>query len=95
MFFTRDPDGNASQPYRTLLLQEMARRGVLAPSFVITTAHTDAVVAETVEAVAGALAVYARALDAGSVDGFLHGRPVQPVFRSRVGTVWTDHRPAA
>ena len=89
VFFTKDRDGRASQPFRTLFLQELTRRGVLAPSFVVTTAHTDAVVEETVDAVAGALAVYARALDAGSVDGLLHGRPVQPVFRSRVGTVWT------
>ena len=89
VFFTHDPEGRASQPFRTLFLQELARRGVLAPSFVVTTAHTDAVVDETVDAVAGALAVYAHALDAGSVDGLLHGRPVQPVFRSRVGTVWS------
>ena len=90
VFYTHDPDGRPSQPYRTLFLQELARRGVLAPSFVITTAHDDAVVDQTVEAVAGALAVYARALDAGSVDGFLLGRPVQPVFRKKAGTVWTS-----
>ena len=47
----------------------------------MTTAHTDAVVDRTVEAVAGALGVYAKALDAGSVDGLLFGRPVRPVFR--------------
>ncbi|MEM0964189.1 MAG: glutamate-1-semialdehyde 2,1-aminomutase [Bacteroidota bacterium] len=90
VFATRDPDGNASQPFRTLFLQELTRRGVLAPSFVITTAHTDDIVDETVDAVAGALAVYVQALDAGTVDGFLLGRPVQPVFRQRVGTVWTS-----
>ena len=81
VFWTLDAGGAASQPFRTLFLQELVRRGVLAPSFVVTTAHTDAVVDRTVEAVAGALAVYARALDAGSVDGFLFGRPVRPVFR--------------
>lgn len=90
VFYTRDPDGAASQPYRTLFLQELTRRGVLAPSFVITTAHTDPVIDETVEAVAGALAVYVRALDAGTTDGFLLGRPVQPVFRKKAGTVWTS-----
>ena len=89
VYFTRDGESHASQPFRTLLLQELTRRGILAPSFVITTAHTDDVVDQTVEAVAGALAVYADALDAGSVDGFLLGRPVQPVFRTRVGTVWS------
>ena len=45
----------------------------------------------TIDAVDGALAVYARALDAGTVEGLLVGRPVQPVFRPRVGTVWTGN----
>ena len=81
VFWTHDAGGAPSQPYRTLFLQELVRRGVLAPSFVVTTAHTDAVVDRTVEAVAGALAVYAQALDAGTVDGLLFGRPVRPVFR--------------
>lgn len=90
VFYTRDPDGEPSQPYRTLLLQELTRRGVLAPSFVITTAHTDDVVDETVDRLGEALRVYAQALDAGTTDGFLHGRPVQPVFRPYAGTVWTD-----
>ncbi|MEM6285946.1 MAG: glutamate-1-semialdehyde 2,1-aminomutase [Bacteroidota bacterium] len=90
VFFTRDPDGAPSQPYRTLLLQELTRRGVLAPSFVITTAHTDDVVDETVDRLGEALAVYAQALDAGTTDGVLIGRPVQPVFRPFAGTVWSD-----
>ena len=90
VFYTRDADGHASQPFRTLFLQELTRRGVLAPSFVITTAHTDAVIDQTAEAVHGALTVYVHALNAGSVDGLLLGRPVQPVFRERVGTVWTS-----
>ena len=89
VFWTHDAEGRPSQPFRTLFLQELARRGVLAPSFVLTTAHTDSVLHQTAEAVAGALAVYVRALDAGTVDGLLLGRPVQPVFRARVGTVWT------
>ena len=93
-FTTRNPDGHASQDFRTLFLQELARRGVLSPSFVITTAHTDDVIDQTVHAVSAALAVYAQALDAGSVDGFLYGRPVQPVFRSHVGTVWSKPSPA-
>lgn len=90
VFTTRDAEGEASQPFRTLFLQELARRGVLAPSFVITAAHSDGVVDETVEAVAGALGVYARALEAGTVEGLLLGRPVQPVFRKKAGTVWTS-----
>ena len=93
VYWTHDADGRPSQAFRTLFLQELTRRGVLAPSFVITTAHDDEVIERTVEAVAGALAVYAQALDAGSVEGLLIGRPVQPVFRAYAGTVWTDGSP--
>ena len=90
VYTTCGPDGTPSQEYRTLFLQELTRRGVLAPSFVVTTAHDDLAIEATVEAVAGALGVYARALDAGTTDGLLVGRPVQPVFRSHAGLVWSD-----
>ena len=90
VFTTNGPDGAPSQPYRTLFLQELIRRGILAPSFVVTTAHDDGAVDETIEAVSEALSVYAQALDAGSVDAFLVGRPVQPVFRRHAGRVWSD-----
>ena len=95
VFYTRDGAGEGSQPFRTLFLQECIRRGLLAPSFVVSTAHTDSAIDRTVEIVAEALVPYAQALDAGSVDGFLVGRPVQPVFRTRVGTVWTSGAPSA
>ena len=95
VYGTRDAEGRPSQPFRTLLLQELVRRGVLAPSLVVTTAHGDDVVDETAEVFADALAVYARALDAGSVEGFLAGRPVQPVFRRYAGTVWTSPPPSS
>ena len=82
VFATLDPAGHRSQPYRTLFLQEMLDRGVLAPSFVVSAALTDQEIDRTVEAVAGALAVYRRALEDGTA-GYLEGRPVQPVFRPR------------
>ena len=81
VFYTRDADGQPSQGYRTLFLQELVRRGVLAPSFVVSAAHDDDAVDETVEAVAEALAVYRDALD-GGLESFLHGRPVQPALRA-------------
>ncbi len=80
VFFTRDAEGRPSQPLRTLFLQEMVARGFLTPSFVTSHAHREEDVDRTVEAVAGALAVYARALDAG-VDGLLEGPTVKPVYR--------------
>ncbi|WP_461167896.1 glutamate-1-semialdehyde 2,1-aminomutase [Tsukamurella serpentis] len=81
VFTTRDAQGAPSQAYRTLFLQELLRRGVLGQSFVISAAHTDADVDHTIEAVAQALTVYRAALDAGTVDGLLRGRPVAPALR--------------
>ena len=82
IYVTRDRDGRASQALRALFLQELIRRGVIAPSFVISAAHGDEEVDRTVEAVAGALAVYRRALGDG-VEKYLEGRPVKPVWRAR------------
>jgi glutamate-1-semialdehyde 2,1-aminomutase len=81
VYATRGPDRQPSQPFRTLFLQELIRRGVLAPSFVISYSHSNEDVDRTVEAVDGALEIYARAL-ADGVDHFLVGRPVKPVFRT-------------
>jgi glutamate-1-semialdehyde 2,1-aminomutase len=81
VFGTRDPEGRPSQAWRTLFLQELIRRGVLGQSFVTSAAHTEADVAQTVAAVAEACEIYRRALDAGTVDGFLVGRPVAPAVR--------------
>lgn len=80
IYYTRDGDRKPSQPFRTLLLQELIARGVLAPSFVVSYAHTEADVDRTIDAVDGALAVYARAL-ADGIEGCLVGRPVKPVVR--------------
>jgi glutamate-1-semialdehyde 2,1-aminomutase len=80
VFVTRDSAGQPSQPFRTLFLQELVRRGVLAPSFVVSYSHRDEDIDATVEAVAQALTVYRRALDDGP-DRYLVGRSVKPVFR--------------
>lgn len=80
LFFTRDAEGRPSQPYRTLFMQELIRRGVIAPSFVVSYSHTEEDIDRTIEVVDAAMAVYRRALD-GGVQPYLHGRPVQPVFR--------------
>src|SRR5690606_36042872 len=52
VYATRDAEGRPSQPFRTLFLQELLRRGVLAPSFVVSAAHDDDAIDRTVEAVA-------------------------------------------
>jgi len=79
VFATRGPDGEASQEFRTLFLQETIRRGVLMPSLVVSYSHTDADVAATLDAIDGALGVYARAMHDG-VEHHLVGRPSRVVF---------------
>jgi glutamate-1-semialdehyde 2,1-aminomutase len=75
----RGPDGKPSQAFRTLFMQELIRRGVLAPSFVVSYSHADEDIDRTIDAVDGALSVYARALSDG-VDAFLVGAPSRTVF---------------
>ncbi len=82
VFGTKDHEGQPSQAFRTLFIQEMLERGVLGQSLVISAAHTDDEIAITTEAAAGAFEVYARALRAGTTDGFLRGRPVAPAMRA-------------
>ncbi|HEY6880117.1 MAG TPA: glutamate-1-semialdehyde 2,1-aminomutase [Polyangiales bacterium] len=79
LFGTKDADGKPSQAFRTLFLQETMRRGVLMPSLVVSYSHRDEDIDRTIEAIDGALAVYARALAHG-VAGLLEGRPSRTVF---------------
>ena len=81
VFYTRDSAGQPSQAFRALFMQELIRHGVLAPSFVVSAAHSDADIDRTIDAVDHALRVYARALSDG-VEHYLVGRPVKPVFRT-------------
>ncbi|MET0620177.1 MAG: glutamate-1-semialdehyde 2,1-aminomutase, partial [Thermoanaerobaculia bacterium] len=78
VYAARDAEGKPSQTFRTLVLQETLKRGLLMPSLVVSFAHGDEDIDRTVEAVGEALAVYRRALD-GGIERFLEGRPVQPV----------------
>ena len=82
VFATNDLAGRRSQELRTVLLQELLRRGILAPSFVVSFSHDDLAIERTVEAMAAALPVYGRALEDGPAT-ILAGRPVRPAFRSR------------
>jgi glutamate-1-semialdehyde 2,1-aminomutase len=80
VYATLDENLNPSQPFRTLFLQETIRRGLLAPSLVVSFSHTDADIERTVEAIAEVLYVYKKALEEG-IGKYLEGRPVKPVFR--------------
>ena len=79
LFGTRGLEGQPSQAFRTLFLQETIRRGVIMPSLVVSYSHSDADIDRTVEAVDGALEVYARALSDG-VEKYLVGQPSRTVF---------------
>ena len=60
VFATKDHKGRPSQAFRTLFIQELLRRGVLGQSLVISAAHTDADINQTIDAAAEALKVYVR-----------------------------------
>jgi glutamate-1-semialdehyde 2,1-aminomutase len=77
---TRDAGGQSSQAFRSLLLQETIRRGILAPSLVVGYTHTDGDIDCTIDAFEGALGTYAKALNDG-IERHLVGRPSKPVFR--------------
>jgi glutamate-1-semialdehyde 2,1-aminomutase len=81
VFATLDAVGRPSQEYRTLFLRQLISRGVLGPSFVVSSALSHEDIDRTVDAVARACAVYRRALDAGDPLAHTGGRPVRPVFR--------------
>jgi glutamate-1-semialdehyde 2,1-aminomutase len=80
VFGSRDETGQPSQPFRTLLMQELIERGILATSLVVNYSHSEADIDRTVEAFEGAFAVYRRALDEG-IDKYLRGRSVKPAIR--------------
>ncbi|WP_327187108.1 glutamate-1-semialdehyde 2,1-aminomutase [Streptomyces sp. NBC_01334] len=84
VFATLDEHGQPSQQYRTLFLRRLLAGGVLAPSFVVSSALDDADIDRTVDVVAQACAVYRKALDAADPTPWLAGRPVKPVFRRLV-----------
>lgn len=80
IYVTRDQDKQRSQEFRTLFMQETVKRGLIAPSLVVSYSHSDADVDRTVEAVGESLEIYRKALDEG-IDKYLDGRPVKPVNR--------------
>jgi glutamate-1-semialdehyde 2,1-aminomutase len=80
VFATYDENRLASQEFRTLFMQELIQRGVIAPSFVVSYSHSDADIDRTGEAVFEAHRVYRQALDQG-IEKYLQGRPVKPVNR--------------
>ena len=82
VYVARDAACQPSQAFRTLVLQELLERGILAPSFVVCAAHDSEAVKRTVDAVAELMPTYRRALESG-IEHVLRGRPVRPAVRVR------------
>lgn len=80
-YITRDRDGMVSLPLRTLFAQELLKRGVMMPWIAICQSHGETELQQTLEALDGALGVYAQALN-GGVEKFLQGPAIRPVFRT-------------
>ncbi len=80
IFITRDQSKNPSQSFRTLFLQEMIQRGIIAPSFVVSFSHSDEDIDRTINAASESLRVYSNALEHG-IEKYLNGKAVKPVNR--------------
>lgn len=80
VFSTRDEQRRPSQPFRTLLLQELIKGGVIAPNLVLSYAHKEKDIDQTVEIFHEALGIYQKAITEG-VENYLEGESVQPVYR--------------
>jgi glutamate-1-semialdehyde 2,1-aminomutase len=81
VFGTTGPDKKPSQAYRCVLLQELIKRGVIAPSIVVSYAHKDVDIDQTIDAFDGAMEIYSRALSDGA-ESFLVGPPSEMVYRA-------------
>jgi glutamate-1-semialdehyde 2,1-aminomutase len=80
VFVTSNLEGERSQEFRTLFMQELIRQGIIAPSLVVSFSHTNADIERTAEAIYEAHAIYRKALDNG-VERYLVGPSVKPVDR--------------
>jgi glutamate-1-semialdehyde 2,1-aminomutase len=75
-----DHDGAPSQAFRTLLLQETIKRGLIMPSLVVSYSHSDDDIDTTIDAIDQSLFVYRKALELG-VEHYLVGSPSKGVYR--------------
>ncbi len=80
IYTTKDQDGNPSQPFRTLFLQELMKRGLLMPSSIVSYSHSDKDIDETIVRMHDAMRIYKEALEQG-IEKFLVGKSVAPVWR--------------
>ena len=72
-------------PFRRLVTQEMAKRGVHMPGFLyVMAAHQSDDVDAVLDALGDATPILRKALDAGTTEGLLETPVARPVFRRRL-----------
>jgi glutamate-1-semialdehyde 2,1-aminomutase len=81
VYATLDENMKPSQAYRTLFMRQLIAGGVLAPSFVVSSAVSQEDIDRTVDVVARACRVYRAALEESDPSPWMGGRSVRPVFR--------------
>jgi glutamate-1-semialdehyde 2,1-aminomutase len=79
-YVTLDRERQHSLLFRTLFAQELLKRDVMMPWIAVSQAHGQSELELTLDALDGAMAIYAKALDDG-IDCYLNGPPIRPVFR--------------
>jgi glutamate-1-semialdehyde 2,1-aminomutase len=77
---TRDQNFQHDQAFRSLLIQELIKRGIIAPSLIVSYSHSDEDIDRTIDAWDEALVVYKKAL-ANGVENYLVGPPSKSVYR--------------
>lgn len=81
----RDATGEPSDAFRTLMMQEMIARGVLFQGlFYPTWSHQQYEIDHIIMAFDESCAIYRKAIDLGTADSLLIGRPAKPVFRKKI-----------
>ncbi len=79
---TFDPSTGLALELKSLMQQELFKRGILWSGFHnISFSHTDEDIAYTLSAYRDVLSILAQAVRENNVKGYLHGEPVEPVFR--------------
>jgi glutamate-1-semialdehyde 2,1-aminomutase len=80
-YLTFDNNGEASLELRTLFAQEMIKNKVLIPWIALSSSHGETELEITLNATRKSLEVIKLALE-NSIENYLVGSPVKPVFRS-------------
>ncbi|HIJ80617.1 MAG TPA: glutamate-1-semialdehyde 2,1-aminomutase [Desulfuromonadales bacterium] len=81
----RSAAGTPDDAFRTLMMQEMIARGVLFQGLLYPTwSHQQPEMDIIAEAFDKSCGIYRKAIDAGTTDGLLIGRPAKAVFRKKI-----------